>query len=69
MDLSVSLNGLSAAAETMNRAARRIASPKAETDFAAEFVAVDQARIAAEANLAFISMQHDLERETIDLFA
>lgn len=69
MDFSVSLNGFSAAAESIDRTARRIAAPKAETDFAVEFVAVASARVAAEANLKFISMQHDLERETIDLFA
>ena len=79
MDLSISLNGLQAAEQTLNQAAQKIAGanlpssrPKdffEVTDFAAELIKADQAKVAAQANLKVISMQTELDHETLDLFA
>jgi len=79
MDCSISLNGVYTAERNLEEAARRIAtantaSPKSAdtfelTDFAAELIAVDQARTAEKANLQAISMQMDLEHEALNLFA
>jgi hypothetical protein len=38
-------------------------------DFSAALIAVDQAKLAAEANLRVISMQRELECSMLDLFA
>ena len=80
MDYSISLNGIFAAERNFERAAGRIASANVPvsnaasdsislTDFAAELLAVDQAKTAVQANLQVISKQDELEREALDLFA
>lgn len=79
MDISVSLNGVHAAERHLEQAARKIAAANTSfpesadtltlTDFAAELIAVEQARIAGTANLRVISAQTDLEHEALDLFA
>jgi hypothetical protein len=79
MDISVSLNGVQTAEQNLERAARKIATANAPssgpadifelTDFAAELIAADRAKISAKANLRVISMETDLEREALNLFA
>jgi hypothetical protein len=79
MDTSISLNGVHAAERSLEQTARKIATaniPSAEsadtfelTDFAAELIALNQAKTAEKANLKVISMQTDLEREALNLFA
>jgi hypothetical protein len=79
-DYSISLNGILTAERNLSQAAQRIATvnlPSAGapadslslTDLAAELVAVDRAKITAEANLRVLSTQQGLEREALDLFA
>ena len=80
VDYSISLNGILAAERNLDQAARHIASANLPapgipedsfslTDFAAELLAIDQAKIAEKANLRVLSTQRDLEREALDLFA
>ena len=44
-------------------------SPFSPVDYASELINVQQAAIAAKANLKVLSSQFKLERETLDLFA
>ncbi len=69
MDYSISLNGIFAAQRSLEQSARRIAAPQPATDFAEEFVAIDQARIAEKANLRVMSVERDLEGNLLDIFA
>ena len=79
MDISISLNGVQTAEWNLEQAARKIAlantpSPGSAdvfelTDFAAELIAADRAKITAEANLRVISMEMDLESHALNLFA
>ena len=79
MDISVSLNVVQTAEWNLEQAARKIAlantpSPVSAdvfelTDFAAELIAADRAKITAEANLRVISMEMDLESHALNLFA
>jgi hypothetical protein len=66
-DYSISLNGMFAAERNLLQSARRIASSNMPDP--ADVVAVDQAKIAAKANLHVISTQQEIDRETLDLFA
>ncbi len=78
MDISISLQGVQTAEQSLNQAAQTIAAanlPSAGsadifelTDFAAELIKADEATIAAKANLRVISMQTELGREILDLF-
>jgi hypothetical protein len=68
MDYSISLNGILAAQRCLAQSARRIATPQPATDYAAEFIAVDQAKIAEKANLRVLSAGNDLEVSLLDLF-
>lgn len=81
-DYSISLEGVCTAERSFERAAGRIAAGNLPTssesapsdslsltDYAAELIAIDQAKIAHKANLQVISSQRDLERATLDLFA
>jgi hypothetical protein len=84
MDISISLDGVLTAERNLEQAARKIAASNIPslstsfskssdlfelTDFAAELIAADQAKIAAKANLRVISMQTDLEQQILNLFA
>jgi hypothetical protein len=79
MDVSISLNGVITAERSLEQAARKISTDNVAfhedsdtfelTDFAAELIAVDQAKIAAKANLKVISKQTDLQQEALNLFA
>lgn len=69
MDYSISLNGIHSAQWRLEQAARRISTPEPATDYAAEFVAVDQAKIAAKANLKVLSIEADLDTAILDIFA
>jgi hypothetical protein len=79
MDSSISLSGIHAAELHLEQAARKImtaSTPFSEsgdtfelTDFAAELIAADQAKLAVKANLRVLSMQADLEHEAVNLFA
>ena len=79
MDISISLNGVQAAERNLEQAARKIAMANTPfpgsadvfelTDFAAELIAADRAKITAQANLRVISMEMELEHEILNLFA
>jgi hypothetical protein len=78
MDISISLNGFQAAERNLDQAARKIATPNAPsrgsadvlelTDYAAELIAADRAKISAKANLEVISTEMNLQHEALDLF-
>jgi hypothetical protein len=83
-DYSISLEGVRTAENRINQAAGKISrfgariqsggydksvKPVEDTvDIAGAMVEVKQAKIAAEANLKVLSLQMDLEEETLDLF-
>jgi hypothetical protein len=79
MDSSISLNGIHAAERHLEQAARTIAAANTPfpesadtfelTDFASELISVEQSKLAEKANLRALSMQTDLEHETVNLFA
>jgi hypothetical protein len=69
MDYSISLNGIFAAQRSLEQSARRIATPQPATDYAAELIAVDQAKIAEKANLQVLSVETDLQGTLLDIFA
>ena len=69
MDYSISLNGLYSSYRSLEQAARRIAAPDPGTDFAAELLAADQSKIAAQANLRVMSVERGLEDSILDIFA
>jgi hypothetical protein len=69
MDYSISLNGVFAAQQAMEQAARRVATPQPATDYAEEMLAVNQAKIAHKANLRVLSAEMDLQEYILDLFA
>ena len=69
MDYSISLNGLFSAYRNLEQAARRVSAPDPATDFAAELVAADQAKVAGEANLRVLSVERELEGSILDIFA
>ena len=69
MDYSISLNGIFAAQRSLEQAAQRIATPSPTTDYAAESINIDQAKIAEKANLRVISVQQELEGSILDIFA
>jgi hypothetical protein len=81
MDFSVSLNGIFAAEQNLNQSAHRIATATLPSsgdanedtfslsDIAAEFIAMSEAKTAIKANLKFVSVQKELQRDTLDLFA
>jgi hypothetical protein len=81
-DYSISLEGIRNAERSFEQTASRIAAgglPKSNesvpadslflSDYAAELIAIDQAKTALKTNLRVISLQQDLERKTLDLFA
>ena len=79
-DYTISLNGIIAAERSPEQAARRIAATNLPaqdapvdrlslTDFAAELLAADLAKTAAEANFQVFSTELGLEHEALDLFA
>jgi len=69
MDYSISLNGIFASERALELSARRIARPDPAADYAAEMIAVRQAKVAAQANLRVVSTQQELENSLLDLFA
>jgi len=80
VEYSISLNGVLSAERDLNQAALRIESadvPSADScedcvtisDLAAEILAANRAETAAEANLRVISMQQELDRQSLNLFA
>jgi hypothetical protein len=80
IDYSIPLIGIQKAERSLEQAAVRIASanlpspdPSADSlslsDFAAELIAVDQAKTAIKANLQVISTHGEILQEILDLFA
>ena len=80
VDLSIPLNGVLAGERNLEQAAGRIAGahlPESDapadmlslTDFAAELIAVDQAKTAIKANLEVISTHQEITRDILDIFA
>ena len=66
-DYSISLNGIFAAQRAFAQSAQRVAADVLPDP--ADMVAIQQAKIAAKANVKAISVQQELDRETLDLFA
>ena len=77
---AIPLNGIQAAERSFAQAAHKIAVANLPSsgepadylslsDLAAELIAVEVAKTAVKANLKVISMQQELEREALDLFA
>jgi|WetSurMetagenome_2_1015567.scaffolds.fasta_scaffold30449_2 hypothetical protein len=81
INLSIPLNGISAATQKLNQASHRIATmtlPSSDdlpgksvslSDVAADMVQINQAKFMVEANLKVISTQQELDRDAINLFA
>jgi hypothetical protein len=83
-DYSVSMEGVRAAENQLNQTARKVSRMGTENrpadgtsdrltlsgdmDIAGAMVEAKQAKILAQANLRVISMQAELEEETLDLF-
>jgi hypothetical protein len=81
INLSIPLNGISAATQKLNQASHRIATTMLPSfddlpeksvslfNVAADMAQINQAKFMVEANLKVISTQQELDRDAINLFA